>query len=65
MIYKETIKKIKYEILLILEDFTKLLNVSFATINRWKTCKYVLTIFVKEKIRLIYEQYNIQMEVSK
>ena len=36
MIYKETVKKIRHEMLLTKEDFTKLLNVSFTTINRWK-----------------------------
>ena len=65
MIYKEIVKKIKLEMLLTLEDFTKLLDVSFATINRLEIGKYFQTIFVKEKIRLICEQNNIQMEVSK
>lgn len=51
MIYKETIKKIKYEILLTLEDFTKLLDVSFATINRRKIGKYIPTIKARRKLQ--------------
>ena len=49
MIYKETVKKIKHEMLLTLEDFTKLLDVSFATINRWETGKYIPTIKARRK----------------
>lgn len=34
MIYKETVKKIKHEMLLTKEDFIKLLDVSFTFVNR-------------------------------
>lgn len=47
MIYKETVKKMKHEMLLTKEDFTKLLNVSFTTINRWENDKFTLTKLVK------------------
>lgn len=33
MIYKETVKKIKHEMLLTKEDFIKLLDVSFTFVN--------------------------------
>lgn len=65
MIHKETVKKIKHELLLTKEDFKKLLDVSFATINSWEIGKYVPTRLVKGKIRLICEQNNIQMEALK
>ena len=34
MIYKETVKKLKLETLLTIEESIELLNASFATINR-------------------------------
>lgn len=50
MIYKETVKKIKHEMLLTKEDFKKLLDVSFATINRWENGKTIPTIKARRKI---------------
>lgn len=43
----------------------ELLGVSFTLVNRWENGKYESTRLVKEKIRLICEQNNIQMEVAK
>lgn len=43
----------------------ELLGVSFTLVNRWENGKYEPTRLVKEKIRLICEQNNIQMEVAK
>ena len=62
MIYKETVKKIKHEMLLTKEDFTKLLDVSFATINRWETGKYIPTIKAKRKLQPYFEKYNIEVD---
>lgn len=44
MTYKEAVKKLRLKMLMNQEEFAKLLDVSFATINRWKTGKYVPTI---------------------
>ncbi len=62
MIYKETVKKIKHEMLLTKEDFTKLLDVSFTTINRWETGKYVPTIKARRKLKPYFEKYNIEVD---
>lgn len=59
MIYKETVKKMKHEMLLTKEDFTKFLNVPFATINRWEIVKYVPTIKSRRKLQPYFENYNI------
>lgn len=59
MIYKETVKKIKHEMLLTKEDFTKLLNVSFATINSWGNSKYVTNIEARRKLQSYFEKYKI------
>lgn len=61
MIYKETVKKIKHEMLLTKEDFKKLLDDSFATINRWKIGKYVQTIKAR-KLQPYFEKYNITID---
>lgn len=37
------------------EEFAKLLDVSFATINRWETGKYIPTIKARRKLE---ENYN-------
>lgn len=62
MINKETVKKIKHEILLTKEDFTKLLDVSFTTINRWETGKYVPTIKARRKLQPYFEKRNIEVD---
>ena len=36
MTYKEEVKKLRLKMLITQEEFAKLLDVSFATINRWK-----------------------------
>ena len=62
MIYKETVKKIKHEMLLTKEDFKKLLDVSFTTINRWKIGKYIATIKSKRKLQPYFEKCNIKID---
>lgn len=59
MINKEIVKKLRHEMLLTKEDFTKLLNVSFATINRRENVKYVPTIKAGRKLQLYFEKHNI------
>lgn len=48
--------------LLIQEEFAKLLDVIFATINRWKTGKYVPTIKARRKFQPHIEKCNIEMD---
>lgn len=54
MIYKETVKKIKHEMLLTKEDFTKLLNVSFATIYRLENWYFNLMMLIKVKLEKLF-----------
>lgn len=44
------------------DEFAKLLNVSFATINRLETDKYVPTIKAKRKLQPYFEKYNITID---
>lgn len=49
MTYKEAVKKLRLKMLMTQEEFAKLLDVSFATINRWETSKYIPTIKARRK----------------
>ena len=62
MAYKETVKKLRLKMLMTQEEFAKLLDVSFATINRWETGKYVPTIKARRKLQPYFEKYNIEVD---
>lgn len=63
--YPATIIKLRAILDLSQAALAKLLGVSFTSVNRWENGKYEPTRLVKEKIRLICEQNNIQIEVVK
>lgn len=58
---EEKNKKIKFKILLPREEFTKILDGLFATIDGWKTCEYVLTIKTRRKLQPYFEKYNMEV----
>ena len=62
MTYKEAVKKLRLKMLMTQEEFTKLLDVSFATINRLETGKYIPTIKVRRKLQPYFEKYNITID---
>lgn len=61
MTYKVAVKKSRLKMLLTQEKNVKLSDVSFATINRLKTGKYVLTIKTRRKLQSYFEKYNIEI----
>ena len=63
--YPATIIKVRAKLNLSQAELAEMLDVSFASVNRWENGKYEPTRLVKEKIRLICEENNIQMEVIK
>lgn len=63
--YPATIIKVRAKLNLSQTELAEMLDVSFASVNRWENGKYEPTRLVKEKIRLICEENNIQMEESK
>lgn len=63
--YPATLIKLRAILNLSQSSLAELLNVSFASVNRWENGKYEPTKLVKEKIRLICQEKNIQMEVKK
>ena len=62
MAYKEAVKKLRLKMLMTQEEFAKLLDVSFVTINRWETGKYVPTIKTRRKLQPYFEKYNIEVD---
>lgn len=60
--YPATIIKVRATLNLSQVELAEMLDVSFASVNRWENGKYEPTRLVKEKIRLICEQNSIQME---
>lgn len=63
--YPATIIKIRAKLDLSQAALAEILGVSFTSVNRWENGKYEPTRLVKEKIRLLCEQNNIQMEATK
>jgi len=63
--YPATIIKVRAKLNLSQAELAEMLSVSFASVNRWENGKYEPTRLVKEKIRLICEENNIQMEEIK
>lgn len=63
--YPATIIKVRAKLNLSQAELAEMLDVSFASVNRWENGKYEPTRLVKEKIRLICEENNIQMEEIK
>lgn len=62
MTYKEAIKKLRLKMSMVQEEFAILLGVSFATINRLETSKYVPSINIRRKLQPYFEKYNIEVE---
>ena len=62
MDYQRLVKELRLKLILSQQEFADLLNVSFASINRWETGKHEPTIKIKRKIVELCKQYNIDME---
>jgi DNA-binding transcriptional regulator YiaG len=56
------VKQLRVKLILSQQEFANLLNVSFASINRWETGKHEPTIKVKRKIVELCKQHNIDLE---
>lgn len=62
--YPATIIKVRATLNLSQVELAEMLDVSFASVNRWENGKYEPTRLVKEKIRLICKQHNMEMEAK-
>lgn len=62
MKYQDAIKQLRYKMLLTQEEFAKLLNVSFGSINRWESGKYNPTMKTKRQLAHLFEKYGIEVK---
>jgi len=65
MDYQRLVKELRLKLILSQQEFADLLNVSFASINRWETGKHEPTIKVKRKIVELCKENNIDLEENK
>ncbi len=61
--YPEAIIKLRVKLNVSQTELAKILGVSFSSINRWEKGKYSPTIIAKEKLRVLLEENNIELEV--
>lgn len=62
MTYAEAIKKLRNKMILSQMEFSKLLGVSFASVNRWETGRYEPTIKVKRKLAPLFKEHGIEVD---
>ncbi|VEU82125.1 helix-turn-helix domain-containing protein [Acholeplasma hippikon] len=62
MDYQRLVKELRLKLILSQQEFADLLNVSFASINRWETGKHEPTIKIKRKIVELCKYNNIKLE---
>lgn len=65
MDYQRLVKELRLKLILSQQEFADLLNVSFASINRWETGKHEPTVKVKRKIVELCKENNIDLEENK
>lgn len=65
MDYQRLVKELRVKLILSQQEFADLLNVSFASINRWETGKHEPTIKIKRKIVELCKENNIDLEGDK
>ena len=65
MDYQRLVKELRVKLILSQQEFANLLNVSFASINRWETGKHEPTIKVKRKIVELCKINGIKLEEEK
>lgn len=65
MNYQSLVKKLREKLIITQVELAKLLDVSFASINRWETGKHEPTTKTKRKIVLLCQKNNIELEDKK
>ena len=64
MNYAKAIKNLRDILLLSQDELAKLLDVSVQTVNRWENDKHEPTIKAKRKLKKLFDENNIVMEVK-
>ena len=61
IMWNKLIKEIRGELLITQKELAGLLDVSFATVNRWENNKFEPSIREKRKIKKLCEEHNIEI----
>ena len=64
MNYAKAIKDLRDILLLSQDELAKLLDVSVQTVNRWENDKHEPTIKAKRKLKKLFDENNIVVEVK-
>lgn len=64
MNYAKAIKELRDVLLLSQDELAKLLDVSVQTVNRWENEKHDPTIKAKRKLKKLFDENNIVVEVK-
>lgn len=59
--YASALRQLRAELNLTQREFAEFLNVSFVSVNRWENGKYEPTILVKERLKKLFKQHNIEL----
>ncbi len=62
--YASALRQLRAELNLTQREFAEILNVSFVSVNRWENGKYEPTILVKERLKKLFKQYNVELEAK-
>lgn len=60
--YSKVIKELRSKMTLSQVEFSQLLGVSFASVNRWETGKHEPTIKIKRKIKALMREYDVKAD---
>lgn len=62
MKYKDAIKELRKRLLVSQSELAEMLNVSFATVNRWEQGLHEPTYAAKRKLRVLFIENKIEIE---
>ncbi len=60
--YSHAIIKLRVKLNVSQTELSKLLGVSFSSVNRWERGKYEPTIIAKEKLKELFKENGIELE---
>lgn len=63
MKYSEAIKLLRKKLLLTQDELAKKLGVSFETVNRWESGRYIPTMKTKRLLAPLFKENNIEVEL--
>lgn len=62
MTYAEAIKLLRKKMLISQDELAKVIDVSFASVNRWEKNRYKPTIKSKRKLKIFLDEYDIKVD---